>query len=348
MSMRDLHAPYYVAVGSYPTKGVPSGETVSVPLWASFLTDDAPGDELAIRMELAGHDDLGRFRSWWKGERSVPFAPWTSAELEPVAVPMPPRRAVAVLRLVLEDPAGRVLHRNFTAFVVGETPSPRDEVRTESDGRTLRILRAAPSAFSEARWSVRQWDAMDGRKVNGAGSGVFEYRIPWPDDLKPEEVAGAAFLAELGAKELFGKDLPDAGEVDGDFMRGRGTHDPGLNPNAYPMTDTRTHPSAVRVRVGGVALGSFDLADDPADHRGLLSWHAQKRDRRLREAGSYGELVSVSVPAHVLAAAARTGEAVVRLEVDEALPGGLAVYGEQFGRYPLDPTLVLTLSSRAR
>jgi hypothetical protein len=343
MSMRDLHAPYYVVVGSYPTATVQPGETVPVPLWASFLTDESPGPELTIRMELVGHDDLGRARRWWEGERTVPFAPWTSGELEPIAVPMPASRALAVLRLVLEDPAGRVLHRNFTAFVVGETPSPRDEVRTEAGGRTLRVLRSAPSAFSDASWSLRQWDAMDGRKVNGAGSGVFEYRIPWPDDLRPEEVAGATFLAELGAKQLFGKDRPDAGEVGGDYMRGRGAHDPGLNPNAYPMTDTKTHPTAVRVRVGGVALGTFEIADDPADHRGLLSWHAQKRDRRLREAGSHGELVSVSVPADVLAAAATAGAVVVRLEVDETVPGGLAVYGEEFGRYPLDPTLVLTL-----
>jgi hypothetical protein len=343
MSMRDLHAPYYVVVGSYPTATVQPGETVPVPLWASFLTDESPGPELTIRMELVGHDDLGRARRWWEGERTVPFAPWTSGELEPIAVPMPASRALAVLRLVLEDPAGRVLHRNFTAFVVGETPSPRDEVRAEAGGRTLRVLRSAPSAFSDASWSLRQWDAMDGRKVNGAGSGVFEYRIPWPDDLRPEEVAGATFLAELGAKQLFGKDRPDAGEVEGDYMRGRGAHDPGLNPNAYPMTDTKTHPTAVRVRVGGVALGMFEIADDPADHRGLLSWHAQKRDRRLREAGSHGELVSVSVPADVLAAAATAGAVVVRLEVDETVPGGLAVYGEEFGRYPLDPTLVLTL-----
>ncbi len=343
MTLRDLHAPYYVAVGSFPTTAVRPGEVVAVPLWASFLTDASPGPELTIRMELVGHDDLGRFRRWWEGERRVPFAPWTSRELEPMAVPMPASRALAVLRLVLEDPAGRVLHRNFTGFVVGETPSARDETRTEADGATQRILRAAPSAFADARWTVRLWDAMDGRKVNGAGSGVFEYRIPWPRDLRPEDVAGAAFLAELGAKQLFGKDRPDAGEVEGDYMRGRGAHDPGLNPNAYPMTDTTSHPSAVRVRVGGVALGTFDLADDPADHRGLLSWHAQERDGRLREAGSYGELVSVPVPADVLAAAAPAGEIVIRLEVDETVPGGLAVYGEEFGRYPLDPTLVLTL-----
>jgi hypothetical protein len=184
---------------------------------------------------------------------------------------------------------------------------------------------------------------MGGRKRNGAGWGFLEYRLAWPKGLRAEDVAGASFLAELGAKELLGKDRVDRGEVEGDFMRGRGTHDPGLNPNAYPMTDAARHPSAVRIAVNGVSAGLFDLPDDPADHRGLLSWHAQKRDRRLDEAGSYGYLVSATVPEAALREAAAAGEVVVRLEVDESLPGGLAVYGEGAGRYPLDPSLVFTL-----
>jgi hypothetical protein len=255
---------------------------------------------------------------------------------------MPDRRAVAVLRLALEDAAGRVLHRNFTAFVVGEGASPRDETVT-ADGHRLRVLRVAPAAHRAARWSVRAWEAMDGRKQNGAGAGFFEYRLAWPRGLRPTEVTAASFVAELGAKELFGKDRPEGAKVEGDFMRGSGTHDPGLNPNAYPMTDGKRHPSAVRVAVNGHAVGLFDLPDDPADHRGLLSWHAQQRDGRLREAGSYGYLVTATLPQAVLRDVAARGEAVIRLEVDEALPGGLAVYGEGAGRYPLDPSLVLTL-----
>jgi hypothetical protein len=342
MSVRDWHAPLYVAVGAYPTTAAKPGETVSVPLWASFLTDAAVGGELVLKLELVGHDDLGRFREWWRGERRVPFSPWTSRALEPVAVPMPERRALAVLRARLEDASGRVLHRNFTAFVVGEGASSRDEA-VVADGAALRVLRVAPAARSAARWSVRAWEAMDGGKQNGAGQGFFEYRLAWPKELRVEDVAGASFLAELGAKELFGKDRPEGSHVQGDFMRGRGTHDPGANPNAYPMTDGARHPSAVRVRVNGRPAGLVDLPDDPADHRGLLSWHAQKRDGKLREAGSYGELVSVAVPTEALGAAAAAGEVVIRLEVDEALGGGLAVYGERTGRYPLDPSLVLTL-----
>ena len=126
-------------------------------------------------------------------------------------------------------------------------------------------------------------------------------------------------------------------------MRGKGTHDPSSNPNSYPMTDETRFPSAVRVRVAGRTVEAFDLRDDPADHRGILSWHSQVRDRRLREAGSYGYLCNATIPPKALAAAAESGEIVVRFEVDDALPGGLALYGERFGRYPVDPVVLLKL-----
>jgi len=126
-------------------------------------------------------------------------------------------------------------------------------------------------------------------------------------------------------------------------MRGKGTSDPSLNPNSYPMTDTVLFPSRVRIRVAGIAAASVDLEDDPADHRGILSWRSQPRDKHLHEAGSYGYLVAAAIPRAALEAAAEAKEIVLRLEVDEALPGGLAIYGESFGRYPLDPTLVFDL-----
>ena len=54
-------------------------------------------------------------------------------------------------------------------------------------------------------------------------------------------------------------------------------------------------------------------------------------------------LSNLAAPADAIAQAARSGEVVVRLEVDDALPGGLAIYGAKFGRYPLDPTVVFLL-----
>ena len=142
---------------------------------ASFLTDVSPGTELTLRMTLVGHDDLGREREWWRGERKLPFEPWLSRALEPLALTMPERRALAVLRLALEDSAGRVLHRNFTAFVVGDGPAPREE-SLRADGQALRVLRVAPDGASAARWTLRDWTAISGKKRNGAGRRLL--RVP--------------------------------------------------------------------------------------------------------------------------------------------------------------------------
>jgi predicted transcriptional regulator len=93
----------------------------------------------------------------------------------------------------------------------------------------------------------------------------------------------------------------------------------------------------------GQSAGIFDLPDDSADHRGILSWHSQKRDRHLREAGSFGYLVEATIPTDALQEAFAKKQLVIRLEVDDSLPGGLAIYGKQFGRFPLDPTLIFVL-----
>jgi hypothetical protein len=197
--------------------------------------------------------------------------------------------------------------------------------------------------FTSAAWSLGQWDVLDGLKVNGAGSGFFEYTFDLPTEVLAGKIVGASFLVEVSAKELLGKDKDDSAPEDSDYMRGKGFHDPAGNPNAYPMTDERTHPGAVRITINGVRAGLYELPDDPADHRGILSWHSQLGDRRLREAGSYGYRIVAPVPDVAVRKAASTGALVVRLEVEPSLPGGLAVYGARFGRYPMDPTIVLTL-----
>jgi len=340
MTLGDLHTPLYVAVGTPAdlSLSVKAGQTVEVPLWASFLTGStAFGDALGLRAELYGWDSLGRKRTHFTTSRTVAYRPWMSEALPPLSVTMPAEPGVAVLAVELTDRAGLVLHRNFTTFVVEGTPPGEIAV---ADGRSAHVERMDPASFSSAHWSLKQWNVLGGLKVNGAGSGYFEYRLAWPAGLELSNVAAAAFVVEASAKQLFGKDRADAAEMGGDYMRGRGTADPSRNPNAYPMTDEARLPSAVTVRVNGVVAGRYELPDDPADHRGILSWHAQLKDRRLREAGSYGYLLEVPIPRAALERAATDGTLRIRLEVDEALPGGLALYGARFGRYPVDPTVV--------
>ena len=341
MSLRDLHTALYVVVGDSLSQTVAPGAQLRVPLYASFLTPDkAWGDSLTLRARAYGWDALGQKRVYLETTRHVPYHPWMTGPLEPLPVTMPAGPAVLVLAVRLEDGNGTVLHRNFCSFVIEGEPPP--EVRLD-DGRRARLFPIDPAHFDSAAWSLKQWNVMDGLKVNGAGSGFFEYRVAWPAGIGLADLDSAVFVAEASSKQLFGKDREGSGQIEGDFMRGRGTFDPSLNPNAYPMTDEHLFPSAVTVRINGVVAGKEPLADDPADHRGILSWHYQRHDRRLREAGSYGTLLRVKVPRDALERAAARGQLVIRLEVDPELPGGLAIYGRRFGRYPLDPTVVFLL-----
>ena len=342
MSLKDLHDVFYLSTGSELCRDVKPGAVVEVPVFASFLTDHSPGKNLVLRTELYGWNTLGQRKSFSTTTHSMPFEPWTAKELAPLKVKMPSEPVLAVLVLTLENEAGVVLHRNFTTFLVGNGLSPRQETLKTSAGK-LRVVRCAPNTFKDAQWSQKQWNVLDGLKVNGAGHGYFEYRLPWPEGITPEQLSGVSFVMEASAKQLFAKDRIGAVTVEGDFMRGQGTHEPSSNTNSYPMTGTTPYPSVVRVRVNDVVAGSFTLENDPADHRGILSWHAQPHDKYLREAGSYGYLVQATLPEAAIKAAAQSKEIVIRLEVDAAMPGGLAIYGERFGRYPVDPTLVFEL-----
>ncbi len=343
MSLRDLHSKIYVSPELDLCIDVVPGALVRVPLHMSaFMGETDLPEKLYLRTRLHGWDDVGNYRKLSEEVKPLRVQPWMFGELEPVVVRMPENPGLMVLSILVEDRSGRVLHRNFTSFRVKSTDRKPVEFR-ESDGKRLWLVRLAPENIVERRWSVKSWEVLNGLKVNGTGAGYFEYRIPWPAEFSENEILEAGLVAELSAKKLHGKDRDSEEEISGNFMLGKGTHDPSVNPNAYPMTDDSSYPSLVRVRLNGNMIGTQYLPDDPADHRGMLSWHAQPRDRHLREAGSYGYMVRMPIPRHVLAAAAREGELKLKFEVDAALPGGLAIYGQDFGRYPFDPTLVLVV-----
>lgn len=343
MTLLDWHGDVYLAVGTELCQEAAPSAKVSVPLCLSMLTDRLAGQKLVLRAALRSWDNLGREQVRDTVlTRPLTVQAWQCSDLPPVEVALPDVPSVAVLSVTLEDALGQAVVRNFTTFAVRNGVQPRQETVVR-DNRKVVVSRVAPQTFANAEWSLKQWNVLDGLKVNGAGCGFFEYRIAWPAGLKPETVGTADFLAEISAKPLLGKDVKGSAKMEGDYMRGRGTADPSRNPNAYPMTDTHCNPSAVRIRVNGQLIGCYPLPDDPADHRGILSWQAQKRDGTLSEAGSYGYLISARIPAPLLAQAAQTGFLTVRLEADEALAGGLAIYGERFGRYPLDPAVAFVL-----
>jgi hypothetical protein len=341
MTINDMHSNIYIAPAGPLCREVNPLEKIQLPLFASFMTGQELGSNLILKTSLYGWDQLGNYKVYSNSSRSVPYSPWSAKDLQPIEIQMPAVRGLAILSIVTEDASGNVLHRNFTTFYIGTGASDRQET-INTDGQTLKIVRFAPGSFKSQKWSVKQWNVFDGLKVNGTGSGYFEYEIPIPEGVSNGNTDEITIVAELSAKQLFGKDRKDATLPEGDYMLGKGTNDPSRNPNSYPMTDTQKYPSMVRIRVDGESVGTFVLEDDPADHRGILSWFSQPQNKKLNEAGSYGYLIRASVPLRLIQNA--TNKSLkIRFEVDESIAGGVAIYGERFGRYPVDPSLIFVM-----
>ena len=328
MTVSDFQSPYYIAPECYLYTERNAGGKVSIPFIASFMTDKDPG-ELSLETGLVGWNSLGEFKELAKGSVPVAFKPYLNEEAGSVAVDIPEENGLYILRLVLKS-GDKVLHRNFTTFRV------KDGKDAAPEG--TRLVTFSPASFTAQEWSVKQTSVYSGLKEDGFGHGFFEYTVEIPQDIDPEQVASAEFLFEASAKELFGKDK-EGDDIQGDYMLGGGTFDHCKSPNSYAMTDGIFHPSKVEVTVNGIPAGKQDLKDDPADHRGILSWAAQPNERHMCEAGSYGELVRVQIPVEAIS---KDRILVIRLTVPEDTPdGGLAIYGKDFGRYPLDPTLII-------
>ena len=312
MTLADFHrdaALFFAGREGYETgELLAPGQEIKIPVGVSFVTDAYAGKKLSLRQS-----------AWWlKADGSRASRPasacegtfaaqsWQNEKLWDVDFPAPaePACGCVIFELCAD---GKPIAKNFWSFGV---------------------LPPAPAflAASASSWTGGTTNVLGGLKLNGFGKGHFEFTLDAPD-------AGGTFVAELSSKRLNGKDVPSGGKRgDLDYMLGGGTHDHSKNPNSYPQTSDEKHPSNLKVYVGGALAKELTLADDPADHRGILSWLAQPHDGMLREAGSYGWLVSVPVPA----SAVKGGKVTVRLEAD----AGLAVYGPAFGRYPFGPQVV--------
>jgi hypothetical protein len=123
-------------------------------------------------------------------------------QLDSLALTLPNEKGIAHLSLVLQDALGNDLHHNVMSFVM-EAPAPKQ--LTLPNGKTAQLTSVDAKNFSAAKWSKKQWNVLDGLKVNGAGSGFFEYTFKLGE--KPAGTESATFIAELGAKQLFVKDI---------------------------------------------------------------------------------------------------------------------------------------------
>jgi hypothetical protein len=327
MSLRDLHAPVYLSTGNVITQTAKGGRKVEVPMFLSVMTGKDHGKEVQIHYELETTNYIGETEKNLEGKVAVGYSAWMQKQLEPLSFRLPDVRGLAVLRLWVKDLEGNILHRNFMHF----------EIQSDQQIPKTACLNVAPAEMANKSATERSWTVREGRKWNAVHAGSVDITFPLTGPVDTRKAKEAYFLIEMSAKEYFVKDQEEY-DRNQDFMKGSIVA-PSSNPNSYPMTDETMYPSKVRIAINGQQQMTVDLPDDPADHRGVLSWHHQLENRQLREAGSYGYMIKVPVSRRLLRQALQQGELTVHLET--VGNGGMAIYGKEFGRYPFAPSLVL-------
>ena len=331
MSDKDFHSPFYLSTGNEICKTLKANETLEVPLYISVMSDKAiKGNQLIIEYSVDFMDKTGETQTLTTGKIPFDYQPYMQKPLNPLKIQMPEFSGLGIVKLTLKDNEGNILHHTFMSFVV---KSPQNKPKTT-------IIEVNPKDYKKAEWSLKSWNVLDGLKVNGAGKGYFEYEIPIPKDLKIAIGQTPYILFEASAKQLFDKDNTTGAVLKNgeNYMLGARVS-PHKNPNAYPMTDEKTTPSVITVSLNGKIAQKIILPDDPADHRGVLSWHNQLKDRKLREAGSYGYLVKIPISKNEWKTAANQGFLTLRIATDQET--GIAIYGEDFGRYPINPSMII-------
>ncbi len=340
MTMNDFHTDLYVVAGEDFYQNFEGGSAAKIPVGISAVTTDIPSN-LKLRYEIYGWNNLGEKVNFNQGEVAVFAEPFQFTSLTPVEFTAPNQNMVMILATILEDSSGIVLQRNFVPFTVSG----------QSDADNL-IIKKSPSEFSEADWSIKYLVTQNGAKVWGMGSGFFEYEFVLPENLEADKVKTIEFRAELASRYPQEKYLEegDAERIGMTIVSEKGTI-PGYGKNSYPQTDEKLHGSLVTITANNQKLDQFELSDDPADHRGILSWMNQIPGKSgigetripwlLDEAGSYGYLVKVELDDTSKKMALKTGKVTIRLHVDESTNnrGGLSVYGAKSGMYPMDLTV---------
>jgi len=314
----------FLCLDAPPALAVPPGGAVQIPALVSHFGQSL-GDWANLRWRLEHTDHLGVERGIVsQGKRRVAFPRFGVTPVGSVTTTAPPWPGLAVLHAWLEDRSGNTLARNWVHLVVAEEAdggpqrSPRCEQVVLDQDQPATVLRAGPQE-------------MTGGLLGGQG----ELRIAPPGAWVEARWRLGEALGEHADRDLEGLHIIlEASSHRPGTLGGPEAEVPG-QPVPCKQTDAEKWPSELRLWLNGRLVHEQPLADHPADGRGALSHYAGL-------GGQYGELLRVEVDPREVAelSAGQPAELVLRLQTP-AEGGGLTIYGERAGRYPVDVCVVL-------
>ncbi|MCX7926172.1 MAG: beta galactosidase jelly roll domain-containing protein [Fimbriimonadales bacterium] len=318
MSVRDVFAEDFLVIDLPAIKRAAPGETVQVPILFSHYSGRFVEKPFTLLYRLDYIDALGnRRRGQVQRQVFVNTPPYRLTPLTVANLRLPDEPCLATLVVWAEDWNRRRVHINYTQWLVGMEQLPAFEFKR---GRV--ILRFKPTEYRVSEFNLQsQPEKPISGKHWARGHGYVAYAVQIPEGVSLSEVKRVRLRMEVSAK---------AGREKVDWAQ-------RVRPEDYPQTDGKKYPSRVLVEIAGERVARWELPDDPADARGVLShWAGVER-------GSYGYLMEATLEmTPVLRARLQQDRQIrVRLIVPPDLPGGIAIYGASMGCYPMEPTVIL-------
>lgn len=329
MTIRDLQGADFVGFDAPPSIEAFPGEVFTLPIFVSHYSRRKHPPTLKWR--ITGIDSLGRPVATDPQTWRVAWEPYRVTYQRPLKVRVPRGRPfVGALTLELLDEKGDRIAANFVNLIVyqaledspRQAPSAEGSPRVEVLGPRLVAVRFEPGDFASFRTDDSSWDWLNDRgKFSASGACEVEYHLALPKFVRDALPTGVVMMAELATKAS-GQRL--------DWPSRR-------RPLDYPQTQQRKYPGTASVHLLDHELWEFELPDDPADARGVLSHHARYQP------GSYGYLVRkrADLTRYVALREAMQRQPFFPLVFRTTGEGhGLSIYSARLGRYPIDPTLI--------
>jgi hypothetical protein len=319
MTIVDLNSPDFVGFDAPPCQTLLPGADFRAPIFVSHF--GPPMSQGYIRWQLNFVDRFGQQRSIQQGELQFQPRRFDVTTLDTLQLTLPSENGLATLSLILLDETGQIRCRNYLNIELRGGPSPRLE--RQPDGW---VIRFTPTSFSQTTWPRPALEPQEA-KFAALASGWVDYQVKLPAKVDISPLQRLRLRFEAAAR---------AGSAKVDWPQ----KIQGLN---YPQTEEKKHPTDLTVFVNDYKIAMVRLADDPADARGVLSHHHDY------DPGSYGYLIELNLDGDRLESIRSQLEETRSLQLRFAiLPeaeyrGGLALYGETLGSYPLDPTIFLDM-----
>ena len=312
MTIKDLNQEIYIGVIDEPIRSVTAGSKVKTKVMAMAWTNDLP-ENTVVNWRFDGTDIYGNdISTGLSGKLNMYIEPYTKVTAS-LCFRAPLQACVGTLTVWIESETGEKIAKNFTNIIVTDENSVNRAQTIENEDGSIAM---------KARLNSRMVT------TSGNGSQSYNYTLPTGfglDDLNSLRVIAEAssYKGEMGTD----KNLPSYSSQYGQTAVGR------------------ERSSDLTVSINGVEVETVYLPDNPRDMRGTLTLDEPYNGNS--SAGDFGYLVNLNVTQDQLTAiksAIGGGNTITvsyQVKSDAANQNGFRIYSATYGRYAVNPTIIL-------